>query len=287
VVLLVALGTVGYERSARQAAEGVAARAAAEMARIDGKLREVQRQAVTAEQRVSETRAALATVEAAATRSAAAQPVAVDPNEAGAAFLAKHPEARELWDERERANLAAILGPVYRKLDLSAAQREQVESIMMRAISGMTVVDGPDGPMSLRREAALTRAEAEAQMQGVLGAEVYQRFQDLAKLGPTFDLTVKLATALYRTEPLSREQTDGVMQIFADASPVGKNAKPGQTGIDWKELKAQASAVLSPGQLVALEGLQRNFEYQQALVPLRRQTAEAMRNQKNATPPSR
>jgi hypothetical protein len=62
-------------------------------------------------------------------------------------------------------------------------------------------------------------------------------------------------------------QTERVMQIFADASPVGKGlGKPaGPGGIDWKAIAVAATEVLSPRQVDALDVVRKSFEYQQAV----------------------
>ncbi|MCX6951621.1 MAG: sigma-70 family RNA polymerase sigma factor [Verrucomicrobia bacterium] len=266
-LLAAVVGTTAYhERGGLAAAEADTARSAAAVAQLDGRLRDLQQRTAAAEREVADARTALAAAQAPAQAARPAGAVAganANPAVAGKAFLDQHPEARELWDERERANLAAKLAPVYRRLSLAPAQQAQVEAIMLGATSGTTTVQGPAGPMVLRREPTLTREQAETQLQGLLGTAGYERFQEEAKFAPTFDLTVKLATALYRTEPLNASQTAVVMQLFADASPVGKNPGP-NGGIDWSSITTQAAAVLTPGQLAALEGLQRNFEFQQA-----------------------
>jgi RNA polymerase sigma factor (sigma-70 family) len=268
-VLAIAFGTATHESAARQAVVEALAVAAAETARLDQQLRELQLRATAAEQAAQQTRASLAVAEAPATKtsSVASNTVSVaDPVAAGRDLLARHPEVRELWDERERANIAAKFGPVFRMLNLNAAEQEQLATIAIKSMSGSTFLNGPDGMISLLREPTITRAEADAQVQAILGPERYARFQALASFAPTFDLTVKLASALYRTEPLTPEQTDRVMQIFAQARLGAAGARSSNSvGIDWPAIASAAGAVLSPGQVAALEGVRKSFEYNQAV----------------------
>lgn len=263
-VLAAVVGTTVYhERGGLAAAEALTARNAAELARLDTRLRDVQQQTAATERELAAARTALVAAQTPGQSVRPANVTASDALAAGKAFLAQNAEAQKLWDERERANFAAKLAPVYRKLNLPPAQRTQVETIMLSAMSGTTTVQGPSGPMILRREPTLTREQAESQLQDVLGVAGFERFQEESKFAPTFDLTVKLATALYRTEPLSASQTAALMEMFADVSPVGKNPGP-NGGIDWMAITIRSAAILSPAQLTALEGLQRNFEFQQA-----------------------
>jgi hypothetical protein len=289
-LLAVALGTATHESRAKLAATDSLAESETSVVRLEERLRDAQQRAVFAEQALGATRATFATM---GTTTATAQPrtsasASVDPIEAGNAFLAQHPEARELWNERERANIAAKFGPIFRMLDLTAAQQDQFATLAIQSMSGMTVVNGDAGEITLRREPTLTRPEAEEQLQALLGAEKYARFQELAPLGPTFDLTVKLASALYRTEPLRPGQTERVMQIFADASLVAQSGRAsGPAGIDWRSITTASSEVLSRGQLAALEGVQRNFEYQQAVYRLGRTPMDVSATNKSTTPPTR
>jgi hypothetical protein len=131
----------------------------------------------------------------------------------------------------------------------------------------------------------LTRAQAEAQLVDLLGVERTKRFAELSVLAPTFDMTAKLASAVYRTDPLSPEQTGRLMQIFAQASLMGRGGNPNQGGtINWDAIVAEANGVLSPAQVAGLTVVRRNFEYQQAVQKLSRPAANAPSGTK--TPPS-
>jgi RNA polymerase sigma factor (sigma-70 family) len=267
-VLAVAIGTATYETRSKHAVTVALNLAAADAARLGRELHELRVQAAVSERTLQELQTGIAMAQAEKAPRVQPRPAGVvDQVEAGRELLARRPEVRELWDERERANIAAKFGPLFRMLDIGTAEQEELTNIAMQSMAGGTFVNGPDGLIMLRREPSLPREEAETQMQRLLGPEKYARFQELAPIAPTFDLTVKLATALYRTEPLSPVQTERVMQIFADASPVGKGlGKPaGPGGIDWKAIAVAATEVLSPRQVDALDVVRKSFEYQQAV----------------------
>jgi hypothetical protein len=258
-----------------------------ESTRLESRLRDVQAQAAKAEQARDDARTALATAEVAAAKPAASTsaPPAADPQAAGRAFLAQHPEAKALWDERERANLNAKFGPIARAMGLTAAEQERLESIFLQTMGGTTTFGTPEGMVALRREPTLTRAQGEAEILGLLGPDRMKQFAELSANAPTFDLAAKLASALYRTEPLSAEQAAKVMQIFAKAGQAARAANPrGQAVPDWNAIATEAGGVLSPRQVEALTAVRQNLEYQQAVQRIAEPAFNAALAPKPATP---
>jgi hypothetical protein len=89
--------------------------------------------------------------------------------------------------------------------------------------------------------------------------------REYARLVPAYDLTAKLASAVYRSDPLASEQIDRVAQILASASTSFQQGRPvDRSSINWSIAFAEAQSVLSQGQLAALVDLQRQLEYQGA-----------------------
>lgn len=266
-VLALAVGSATFESRARQTAGDHLAAENAHATRLNERLRELRQRTSAAEQSLQATHKELAAAETPATRSPPAAPApagTADPLRAGEEFLARHPEARLLWDERDRAQIGVPLLPIYRLLNLSATQREEIETILLRTKSGYTTFTTENGSIALKRIATLTRPEADAQLQSLLGPEDFTRYQELTVKGPVFDFSGRLASALYRTEPLNAQQTERMMQIFASAIPITKSGSPGGSAkIDWNVVATEAGRVLSPTQLQALTGVQLNFEYQQ------------------------
>ena len=259
-LLAAALGTATYEARARQVATRSLADAAAETKRADGRLRELQEGVSAAEQALHAAESELAAATQAVARSAAPTR-APDPAEAGQEFLARHPEARELVDELVRAELAWSLSPLYALANVPAAQRAQLNEIWLRSTSRSKTVSTPDGPITLSHEATLTSADAEAQARALIGSEAFDRIKALGKLGSGPELAAGLASAVYRTEPLSWEQTERITRIFAAAGAGGGT----RATLDWSTIVSEASAVLSPTQLVALTRQQRRIEDQRAV----------------------
>ncbi len=280
IVLAAAMGTAVHQSHAQQAAARELSAATADTARLEASLREARQKAATAEQARDEATAALASAEAQAAKAAPAPSAASgaqDALAAGRAFLAEHPEARQLWDERERANLASKFAPIVHAMNLTPDEVDRLETIFIGAMSGVTTIGVPGGTIALKREPTLSSAEAQAQMLALLGPDRLAEFGRLSKIAPTFDLTVKLAAAVYRTAPLTSDQATQMMQIFADQSPV---AKPGATGIDWNAVQERAGAVLAPKQLAGLAAVRSNFEYQQAINQVTKAATNAALNPK-------
>jgi hypothetical protein len=157
-------------------------------------------------------------------------------------------------------------------MNLNGAERESLTTIFATTGAGITQFSGPDGMIVLQREAKLTREQAEAEVLALLGSDRLKQFVELSAAAPTFDLTVKLASALYRTDPLTPEQVSRVMQIFVDVSPVGRGRG---APLDWNAIAAEAGKVLSPPQVAALAGVRQNLEYQQAVQKLTAPTFNA------------
>jgi RNA polymerase sigma factor (sigma-70 family) len=290
VAVLVGWTAAVREMRARQASDLALAGATIEDKAFALRQRDAQERASRAEQARDEARAALAVAEKPVVAAPARIPAApaADPLAAGRAFLAQHPEARELWDERERANIAAKLGPVFQVMNLTADEREQLATIFLKTISGVTNLGGPDGGVALRREPTLSGAEAQAQVIALLGEDRAKRFMELSSMAPVFDFTARLAGAVYRTDPLTPQQTGQVSQIFVRAALAARTAKANAASpIDWDAVTAEAGAVLSPPQVAALTVVRRNFEYQQAVQKVTAAETKALMNTKTGATPSR
>jgi RNA polymerase sigma factor (sigma-70 family) len=264
LLLAVALGTATRESRARQAAVDGLAQTMAEVALLENQAREQRQRVSAAEETLQHERNALAAAEQAATRNAASARRA-DPIEAGNRFFAQHPEARGLFEELSRAEIANSLVAHYRVVNPTPEQRAQIETIFA---SPMRTVSLPDGPMTLRSQRKLTPAEMEAEARRALGDEPYAQLMTTGRsLSGGVDLAVQFAGATYRTEPLTEPQMDAMLRIFATAQAGAlKNQKTGErAGVDWTAIEAEAAGLLSPPQIAALVRLRRIDENERAV----------------------
>lgn len=256
-ILAVALGTATHETRTRQMAVESLTRATADVAQMTDRLRDLQRRTAAAEQALRNEQAELASVSRASPQSAGPANQQ-DPVETGREFFARHPEARGLWEELARAGLANQLLAHYRTVNLTPAQREQLEGIVVQSMASATTLNLPDGPVTLRRETMLTTAEMETQARKLVGDDAYSQLMTTGKaLSAGLGLAAELASAVYRTDPLSAQQTGQMLQIFAT---VGMAGRGGPARPDWEPITVEAGRVLTSAQLVALAEVRRRNE---------------------------
>lgn len=256
--LAVAVGMATYESQGRQTAATSLARVAAEISRLEHRLREAQPRVSAAELARQGAQTALAAAEQAA---APAQPK--EPAAAGQEFLARHPEARELWEEMARAELSNQLLAHYRVVPLTPEQREKLESILVQSMRNSRTIGSPAGRITLSRPNTLTGAETEMKAREAIGDEAYARIMTTGrKLSGGLELATQLASAVYRTDPLTDAQTERMLQIFAAAKsgPSTGESATDRRRQEWQTIAADASSVLSAAQIAALEDLRRSDE---------------------------
>lgn len=258
-LLAVAVGTAIIEIKARREAEGLRTTLHSATTRLDARLRELQQQTDAAKQALDTTRAELASAKAPA---APPPPAPVhDPVKAGNELLARHPEAQALWDEMRRATLAGMLLWRYAALGLSPSEREQLETIQLRAMSGRTTLNGPAGSVMLQRAPSLSSKEALEQTRTLLGSEKYRQLMELRRFDLGLDTTAELASALYRTDPLSAEQTAAILETVTRASEQARKASETlKVDLDRTSLMASAAAALTPGQQAVIDRLRQRHE---------------------------
>jgi RNA polymerase sigma factor (sigma-70 family) len=193
---------------------------------------------------------------------------------AGDRFLADHPEAKKLWDDRERAMILTNAGPLFRAVGLTPAEMAQVQDLLLQAMTRNTSVNGPDGLITLHADPTVAREELETRLAKVVGPDRAARMmgpemEELRKQGPVYDLVAQLAGAVYRSEPLTSAQIDRVAKIVATSrSSRDSGSAVDPASIDWSMVLAEARTVLSTTQLAALADLQRRKSYQQVLQSL-------------------
>jgi hypothetical protein len=185
-----------------------------------------------------------------------------DPAESGKEFLARHPEARELWEEMARAELSNQLLAHYRVVSLTPEQRGQLEAILVQSMRNSKTFNSPAGRITLSRPNPQTEAEMAMQARRAIGDEAYERLMTTGrKLSGGLELATQLASAVYRTDPLTDTQTERMLQIFAAAkSGTTSESATERQKREWDTIGAEASSVLTAAQIAALEDLRRSDE---------------------------
>lgn len=185
---------------------------------------------------------------------------------AGDNFLAEHPEAQKLWDDREKAALAAKAAPLYRSLRLTTEQIAAFEDLLLQGQRRNLSVNTPEGPIILHAEPKLPPEEFEHRARDLLGDRGWEQARAFGRLSPAYDITAQLASAVYRSEPLSSAQIDQVTQALADASAsFRRGGTMDRSQIDWASALVAARPVLSAGQSAALAALQPQTEFRQSV----------------------
>jgi len=192
----------------------------------------------------------------------AAERRARDPVAEGNAFLAAHPEVKQALVERAKARVAARFHSLYQALGLTPPQIEHFENLLIER-EGVTFPTD-EGELILRPGTGLSNNEVEDRMHELLGDSGYQQYQEVAQMVPARALATQLASALYFTDtPLTAQQAERIVQIVTNGKVGPANTRPGQ--YDWDAIIRNSQGVLSDPQLAALEGMQEQDQFNQAL----------------------
>jgi hypothetical protein len=286
VGLALAFGTAALERHAGRKIEAMAGFVAEENARLTGTLHELAEQAAAADQDTARLRDLLATTRASQARqreaAAAATQAALEADRREAdAFMARHPEVKQAFLNKNRAIAAGRYAPLLRALRLSPAQSDefldllaQRSSLRFVTASGMALGFVPEGDPKQR----------EARLREILGEAGFAQFQAFnPEVG---QITTELAGNLYASSsPLTLAQADQVAEILHDA-----DLTPRQNGslsdmptsavtYDWDTIMAEAREILTEDQLKALAAQGAAWQYRQAITAARQQfNASTRRN---------
>ena len=274
ILAILAAGTAVREGLASREATTSLAAAQADYEAMSARLRALEQQVQTAEQSRAQWAPARADAAAAqameAKRAPAAPPAGKGyvPGTAdvarGAAFLAQHPDVKQALLDRSRARVDSRFRPLYRQLNLTPAQIEKFEALLIEGEGvNMAAVDG--SPLILRPGTGMTRDEMEQGVRELLGDAGYQQYQEANRLGNSRGFTLQVAGALYFTDtPLNAQQADQLARLVDAArnAPLQTRAARGDY---WTGLLAEAGGFLSAPQLEVLAGFQQQEEYQREL----------------------
>lgn len=277
IVLVLSLGSVGYETYARREAEAALSVASRAHEALAGKRRALEQRVLTAEQDANQLEKAVAAAravrrDAAARSAAAAVPAkevrAWDPVEQGNAFLKRHPEVKQALDAYAKARVKFRYATLFESLQLTPAQRERLEAALLSGI-GMGAT-GPDSHKYLTLMAGAGTFDPQAygrEINEVLDEKGRRKLREWRLNDYARDATVKVAGALWTTDtPLTPDQSDQLVEIIANSRtpPSEKNFNlSGQ--FDWSVVVSKASRLLSAAQLALLSGLRAEQEFNQVL----------------------
>src|SRR3954464_13738875 len=174
---------------------------------------------------------------------------------AGAAFLGRHPEIRELSVAYGRAKIPFQYAPFFASLGLTSAQSEELAPLMPNG--GTFWVRDAAEPLTLEILNPMPSKQRQDRMRAILGAEGYAQLQDYQNTTlPARTLAAQLASALAFSEaPLSPAQAEQFVPI--GAASVREGSYGSSSSFDWDRLMAKSASVLSPPQLKVLGRLHR------------------------------
>lgn len=165
-----------------------------------------------------------------------------------------------------KAQIRALYDPMYRELGLTLAQIEAFETLKAGAAEE---VYWTYELRTLPPVAAIgsTSANAEEQLQALLGPAGYERLHAYERLAPARALAAELASVVYLDEPLAMENADRFAQLVAGACGSYRAGEGvDRATIEWGRVLREGSAFLTPGQLRALRALWTQEQFQRALV---------------------
>ena len=168
----------------------------------------------------------------------------------------------QLWNEfirAQRADLSRRHLPLWRRLNLTAEQRERFKDILAGALArsadigaaadaqGLTHSD--PAIVKLREESEQRRKNELAELLGPMG---FQEFANYERVLPLRGFVDGLAVQVAANAPLSMAQADQLERALADANEAyrnGKGADPRLT--DWESVDRRAREILTPEQFAA------------------------------------
>lgn len=178
-----------------------------------------------------------------------------------------------------RVEVSATYDAFYRALGLSPAQIERFEAIVVRSpVAAVWMFDlHPLDSVGISpAKPALSDAAEESELRAVLGDAGYEHYRDYNRSLPARNLAAQLASVVYLTEPLSTGQGEQLTRIIGEASEAYRaGGAIERAALNWDAIVEKAAAVLSPGQLAALNGAVRQEEAFLIALMQRLKSAEA------------
>lgn len=189
------------------------------------------------------------------------------------------PELRSLNAFERRVSLDSRFAGLFAKLNLSPADLEKFKDLLaQRQSTGMDVMNtareqglnSRESRAELRQLVSTLEAEADAAIQGLLGENGYQQYQEYERTLPQRNLANQLQQRLnYSSSPLTPAQTDQLVAALAASAAPSSTSGRGFRGpqvIVTDEVINQSQSFLYGSQLQALRDLQREQQTRARLI---------------------
>lgn len=163
-----------------------------------------------------------------------------------------------------RTELNATYDLLYQSLGLTPEQIEKFESIRVQVPgSALWVFDEPAGS---DEPVPLSTAEANRQLRSLLGETGYAQYLEYNRVVPARDVVRQVASTVYLTDPIDREQGEQLTRFLAETSRAYQAGAPVDlVNLDWDAVLAAARQILSPVQVTALSSVRQRVALNDAL----------------------
>lgn len=199
--------------------------------------------------------------------------------------LMEDPEFAAAWQAQQKASLDAPYAALFRKLNLTPQQIDQLKTLLAeRMTARMDVMSaareqglvGRDNRDELRQLMQATQAEIDAGIRDLLGEQGFSQLQQYEGTAPQRTVVNQLESRLsYSSAPLTSAQSEALVNILNDTSGSG-GGRNNRVGFSFgpaggsgpasritDAALVRAQAVLSADQLSALRQIQADQQAQQ------------------------
>ncbi|MFT3780999.1 MAG: sigma-70 family RNA polymerase sigma factor [Nibricoccus sp.] len=179
----------------------------------------------------------------------------------GTAWLARHPEIKELVVRELKTRRATEYERLFKVLALTPAQIDRFLDLICRASGGiLTTPDNQPLMYDLGGDPKTTKEE----LRSLLGEEGFKRYQAYASEMSGLQTVTQLGGMLAATaEPLSPSQGERLLTLLSENKTV--KMWNGRNHYDWEEIFRGAQTFLSEQQLEFLNDLRAQDEFSQSL----------------------
>lgn len=215
--------------------------------------------------------------------------------------LLDSPEVQQLMSLRGRGALDSRYAALFKGLGLPPDQLQKFQQLLLdkqstvrdvlSAMRSQGLMPSRENAEQMRTLVQNANAEIDSQIQSALGPAAYAQYQAYEETQPQRATVERVQQRLsYSREPLSDQQAASLVNILAQTAPAAPEVtgprRRFQPGNDLAPISGQAveqaKAVLSPGQVAALQELQ---EEQQAQAQLGRRARENITGARPTSPP--
>ena len=203
------------------------------------------------------------------------------------AVMMDSPEMQQLMSLRSRGALDSRYAALFKSLGLPADQLQKFQQLLLdkqstmrdvlSAMRSQGLAPNRENAGQMRTLVDNANAEIDSQIRTTLGDAAYAQYQDYERTQPQRATVDRVQQRLsYSGEPLTAQQATQLVGILAQNAPAQTQTSAGAlrrtiTGVAGAaplttQALDQARAVLSPGQMTALQELQHEQEAQAQLV---------------------